>query len=67
MYVVSYIKAPLYQGHKWKLYNWFKANFEILNKIISFGDNFLNAYSTDALFLTCERNSSKHALSAYNR
>ena len=26
VYVVSYIKAPLYQGHKWNLYNWTKAD-----------------------------------------
>jgi len=48
VYVESYIKAPIQQVYKRKLYNWSKADFGKLKQdFIRFSDKFLNDYSTD--------------------
>ena len=48
VYVESYIRAPIQQGHKRKLYNWSKADFETLKlDFTRFSNRFLNDYSVD--------------------
>ena len=48
VYVESYIGTPIQQGHKRKLYNWSKADFETLNlDFIRFSEKFLSDYSAD--------------------